>query len=277
MAWYNGTSGNDRISGSNSADVIAGHGGNDWLRGLGGNDQIHGGDGKDTIYGDGGNDWITGRWNDDLIYGGEGNDTVYGGASGNNTIYGNAGSDYLVGHWGNDVIYGGDGVFSPNDGADTIKGSYGRDLIYGNGGNDSISAEGDNDTVYGGQGNDTISGGRGRDFLWGGNEAADRFVFSSKFDTDTRIDRWDVIADFNPGQGDRIDLRDIDAKTRSGFSGDQAFSFGVANAEGYIWTERVGNDLLIKGNIVDGYRATVDFVIELDNYAGSVSASHFFL
>ena len=108
-----------------------------------------------------------------------------------------------------------------------------------------------------------------------GNEGADVFVYKYTGDSSTQAGKWDVITDFNPAEGDRIDLRQIDASSK--FAGDQAFKFGSGGGgEGAIWTERVGEDLLITGNI-ENSRSGPDFVIELDHYSGSVSAGDFYL
>src|SRR5437016_4453135 len=75
MATFNGTEGNDNISGTTDADTINGAGGNDFLAGNSGDDSIVGGTGNDTIYGDGGNDWIEGGAGNDLLSGGGGQDS----------------------------------------------------------------------------------------------------------------------------------------------------------------------------------------------------------
>src|SRR2546421_7873831 len=76
MATFNGTEGNDNISGTTDTDTINGFGGNDFLAGNSGDDSIVGGSGNDTIYGDGGNDWVEGGTGDDLISGSGGQDSI---------------------------------------------------------------------------------------------------------------------------------------------------------------------------------------------------------
>src|SRR6267142_2570319 len=76
MATFNGTEGNDNISGGADADTINGFGGNDFLAGNNGDDSIVGGAGNDTIYGDGGNDWVEGGAGNDLVSGGGGQDNI---------------------------------------------------------------------------------------------------------------------------------------------------------------------------------------------------------
>src|SRR5947207_13383022 len=76
MATFNGTEGNDNISGTTDTDAINGFGGNDFLAGNSGDDSIVGGAGNDTIYGDGGNDWIEGGSGNDLLSGSGGQDSL---------------------------------------------------------------------------------------------------------------------------------------------------------------------------------------------------------
>jgi len=124
-----GTAGNDKIKGTNAADLIFGLGGNDNIKGKKGDDCIFGGDGKDKIKGGKGNDTIDGGAGNDKIYGNKGNDTLSGGdgddkikgGSGDDTIDGGDGDDDLRGHKGNDIIDGGagDDKINGNKGTDT--------------------------------------------------------------------------------------------------------------------------------------------------------------
>jgi len=123
-----GTAGNDKIKGTNAADLIFGLGGNDSIKGKRGDDCIFGGDGKDRIKG------------------GKGNDTIDGG-DGNDRIYGNRGDDTISG----------------GDGNDRIRGGYGNDSIDGGAGDDVLRGHKGNDTIDGGDGNDRINGNRGTD------------------------------------------------------------------------------------------------------------------
>ncbi len=143
----------ENVTGSRSADYIAGDGtpnvikggdGKDELVGGGGNDTLHGGAGDDTLgirsarpavdlNGDGDTEdagesdtalaAIADDADDDTMYGGAGNDTIYGG-TGDDTIHGGAGDDDLVGGTmatpaggGNDTF-----VFAPGNGSDVIIG-----------------------------------------------------------------------------------------------------------------------------------------------------------
>jgi Ca2+-binding RTX toxin-like protein len=80
-----GTSGPDRLVGTDRADLIDARGGNDSVRALAGDDTVVLANGDDT-----------GR-------GGDGNDVIRG-AEGNDTLFGGPGEDRLSGGNGNDII-----------------------------------------------------------------------------------------------------------------------------------------------------------------------------
>ncbi len=69
-----GSSGNDRLFGTLSADFIRGLGGNDRLQGAGGADNLLGGSGNDTVYGGAGADRMTGGLGRDYLEGNSGAD-----------------------------------------------------------------------------------------------------------------------------------------------------------------------------------------------------------
>lgn len=124
----------------------------------------------------------------------------------------------------------GDDTVTGTNAANTIKGLGGNDIISGLGGNDKLYGDAGNDTLYGGTGNDSLYGGAGNDRLIGGagkdtltgNAGRDVFVFDDR-DTGSSKTKADYITDFSGRNGDRIDLRAIDANTKK--SGDQNFSF----------------------------------------------------
>ena len=129
----------DYIAGDGVPNVIMGGGGNDELVGSGGNDELHGGAGNDTLgmrsvrpaVDIDGNGETTDTVDDvdeadtglDAIANDAGDDTMYGNA-GNDDIFGGTGNDTLVGGAGDDDLTGGDGVdtfvFGPGDGSDVI-------------------------------------------------------------------------------------------------------------------------------------------------------------
>lgn len=84
-ASFTGTPGNDRLVGSNSADII---------RGFAGNDRLYGRNGNDRIIGDSGADLVVGQVGDDSLDGGLGNDTIVGGTE-SDRLFGQAGDDDL--------------------------------------------------------------------------------------------------------------------------------------------------------------------------------------
>lgn len=152
-----GTAGDDRIIGSDWADLIEGQGGNDQIFGMGGDDTIAGGAGQDSLEGGAGRDQMDG---------GAGNDTLLGGAD----------DDLLIGGTGADLAYLGDGQdrFEAGDSgagalADTVWGGFGNDVIMGGGGGDQLYGEDGEDSIEGGAGNDLLFGGAGYDTLRGGD------------------------------------------------------------------------------------------------------------
>jgi len=74
-----GTDGNDTITGTGAADVIAAGTGHDLVRGLAGNDTICGGFGKDKMVGGKGKDLLLGEAGADTLKGGVGKDKLKGG------------------------------------------------------------------------------------------------------------------------------------------------------------------------------------------------------
>jgi hypothetical protein len=119
-----------------------------------------------------------------------------------------------------ETLLGGNGAetLTGGDGADLLNGRGGHDWLFGGVGNDVMLGSAGADTLIGGSGRDRLNGGDGNDVLFGGplpdglvgGTGADRFVFLST------LDRGDRIADFNPAEGDRVD---IDAMLARGVSG----------------------------------------------------------
>jgi Ca2+-binding RTX toxin-like protein len=114
-----GTSGSDRIRGTNANDLIYGFEGRDTIDATNGDDCIVSGSGNDQIDGSNGND---------IILGGSGNDQLNG-SNGDDKIWGEEGEDRITGSNGNDQIFGGLGN-------DRLEGTNGDDLLVGNGGDD---------------------------------------------------------------------------------------------------------------------------------------------
>ncbi|WP_380785607.1 VCBS domain-containing protein [Sphingomonas sp. R86521] len=243
-----GGQGNDTLYGGQGNDVIYGDAGNDYVEGGAGNDELHGGDGVDTVgyisagagvtvsllaqyaevlapatvdhvtnvvleaqdtIGAGSDtlfgfenltgskfaDTLTGNDNANVLIGGGGNDTITG-LLGDDTLFGDAGDDMLIGNQGNDILHGG----------------LGNDTLYGGQGNDTLFGDDSNDVLIGGLGNDVLIGGLGTNQLTG-SAGADQFVMN--------VAGHDTILDFNQGDGDRIDLRSIDAVQGNANTADQ--------------------------------------------------------
>ena len=188
--------------------------------------------------------------------GGNGNDRIYGNQVANR-LTGKAGKDSLYGRADDDRLYGGGGD-------DRLFGDQGDDCLYGGSGHD---------TLRGGDGNDVLQGGTGRDLLRGG-KGADRFVFD---DGDSRLAAgMDRIEDFVRGQGDRIDLRPVDA--RAGLAGDQAFKWIGAAAftgPGQLHYRTTPDAKILEGNV--GGSLAADFAIELFGMAATPTAADFLL
>lgn len=132
----------------------------------------------------------------------------------------------------------GDAIFGSNA-ANVLKGLFGDDAIAGR------------------SGDDVLIGGRGTDLLQG-DAGADRFDFDTRAESTAGAAR-DVILDFDRGEGDKIDLRDIDANTTT--SGNQAFSFIGGTAFSNTAGQLRFSDGILSGDANGDGRA--DFQIEV--------------
>ncbi|SFH23990.1 type I secretion C-terminal target domain (VC_A0849 subclass) [Nitrosospira sp. Nsp14] len=118
-----------------------------------------------------------------------------------NFIFGTPGSDVITTSSASTGVLGFPSKLTTAD-SDRIDGGDGKDVLDGGGGDD---------TLLGGLGADTLLGGAGKD----------TFQFDSVNESPYAITGYDTISDFNPLEGDAIDLTRIDADT--GLLGDQAF------------------------------------------------------
>ncbi len=130
-------------------------------------------------------------------------------------------------------------------------------------GSDTIKGGDLSDTLFGFNGRDKIIGGEGADNIWGGT-GADTFVFNSVDDSTVSWRGRDIIFDFNRNQGDKSDLRAIDANVDK--KGDQAFDLTddgkFTKTAGELRVERKYGDTYIHGDVDGDGRA--DFSIVLD-------------
>ncbi|MFJ1291253.1 calcium-binding protein [Paracoccus yeei] len=304
----NGGGGDDRLDGGAGMDLVAYGAATGGVRvnlATAGAQAIGGGQGRDMlsgiehVNGSGFADVLTGNAGANLLFGAAGNDALVGGA-GNDTLNGGLGTDTA----GFGAAAGGVRVDLAMTGAQTIGGGQGRDMLLGienlNGsgfadrlwgnlaanqlsggaGNDQLDGRGGNDSLLGGAGADSLLGSAGNDVLTGGAGAdrlngglgADQFVFLGLGESGVAAAGRDLIQDFSHGQGDRIDLRGIDA--HAGLAGDQAFRLigerAFTGAAGELRYERTGNLTTILADANGDGRA--DFSVALHGSHSLVGA-----
>jgi uncharacterized delta-60 repeat protein len=189
-----GGAGADNLHGSNHADWMQGHDGNDTLTGLLGSDELSGGDHDDILQGNEGNDTLQGNKGNDTLIGGTGNDELHG-SNEEDDLDNSLDRDLLQGNQGNDTLIGGTG-------ADELRGGNDDDLLHGGQGPDTIIGSFGNDELHGGNGWDLLQGGDGNDLLSGGN-GADTLIGGAGADVfrfDSPNFNIDYIVDFTPGE-----------------------------------------------------------------------------
>ena len=289
----------EHLAGSALADRLFGDAFANRLLGREGNDSLSGGDGNDTLLGDAGNDTLLGGGGNDDMAGGAGQDRMMGGTG--NDIYrfnfavaarltlsetAGGGSDTLIitnalaeelgfrrsgsvlvieqaGNLSRVVIEDHFSGIATNrieqltdaGGARFLKadqpGTATPDILVGASGSE---------TLNGAAGNDIIAGGGAKDVLTGGL-GADVFTYNAVSDSTAAAAGRDTILDFSQAQGDRMNLRMIDANT--GLAGDQGFLFlgaGATAGAGTLAFAHVAGNTLIHAD-VDGGGA--DFAILL--------------
>ena len=253
-----GNAGANVLDGGDGADILVGRGGNDSLFGGAGVDRLDGGTGADTMEGGADNDvYVVDNLGDVVMeLAGGGDDRVV--ASINWTL----GAEFERLSFIGTADLNGTG----NDLANRLIGNAGMNVLSGGEGNDSLYGNLGNDTLVGGGGADLLDGGEGVDHLEGGL-GADRFYMRTVLAAD-----GDVVADFSAAEGDRIDLRAIDAN--SGLAGDQRFAFiGNAGFSGAAGQLRFASGVL--AGDVDG-NGVADFEVQVQGMA-SMTASNFLL
>jgi Ca2+-binding RTX toxin-like protein len=207
-----------------------------------------------TLVGDAGANSLTGTAFDDVLVGGAGNDTLAGGAGSDTASYfsstagvkvnlGLAKAQDTLGA-GKDTLTSIENLIG-GSGDDTLTGSAAANRIEGGAGNDSLLGLGGADSLLGGNGNDSLKGGAGADALWGGI-GADTFVLSAL--SDSLAASSDIIWDFNPVEGDKIDLSAIDAITGGK---DQAFTLvnAFSQTAGELTVTSASGHYLVEGDV----------------------------
>ena len=216
------------------------------------------------------------------LAGGEGADTLEGG-TGNDTLRGGAGNDSLVGGSGRDladyadatgsvtVTLGRSGVLGAaaggGIGGDTLSGDI--ENLRGSAFDDTLTgAAFVANVIDGGEGNDRIEGVGTSDTLTGGN-GADIFVFGA-FSTSN----LGFVTDFSTAQGDRIDLRPVDAIAGTGANDAFIFATDAFTGAGQVRVVQSGANTLVEFNTSGADSA--EAIITLQNVlASTVTAGVF--
>ncbi len=297
----------DKLFGGASADKMSGGGADDWLLGGDGNDVFSGGTGTNKLYGQGGADIFrvgappseyqpTSDRVEDFQSGSDRISVSLTGISSFDQLavlasdtttgvrfYTNHQRDFEIVGLKFSQLNESDFVFS-NKAAVVETGQGGRDILFGSreadtlrgaGGGDDLLGGGDNDRLYGDAGNDYIHGGNGADRLTGGS-GADRFIYVYLTESGLTSANRDTIFDFSGTDGDRIDVSDIDASTKT--AGDQAFSFlgtgAFSGKAGQLRYDMTASNTYIYAD-VDGDKKA-DFSIHLDDVV-TLSKGYFVL
>ena len=251
----------DLISGSAAANQLQGMTGNDVLRGAGGNDRLEGGAGSDVLVGGAGND---------RLVGGTGSDTAdyRDAAKGVKVSLALSGAQDTVGA-GVDTISGIENL-SGGAFADSLEGSSSANRLSGAAGSDTLRGMQGSDTLKGEAGNDKLVGGAGRDVMTGGI-GADSFVFDDLDFGGRTTTSADRIVDFSRTEGDRIDLKLVDANPAS--VTDNAFTFigtkAFSKVAGELRYVQSSGNTFVSGD-TDG-NGIADFMIRLDGLHTLVS------
>jgi len=217
------------------------------LDGNAGANILDGGASIAALYGGAGNDTLLGGSGVDILAGVLGEDSMAGGAN-NDTYHVDDASDGMIeaAGGGYDRVYaslnwtlGGELERLSLTGTANLNGT-GNSLanrIDGHTGANILDGGAGNDTLLGGFGGDIVDGGLGADRLEGG-AGAERFSFGSATEA-----AGDAIGDFSAAEGDKINLRLIDADEV--FLGDQGFAWiGNADFSGVVGQLRFANETL---------------------------------
>lgn len=141
-----------------------------------------------------------------LVQGTDGKDFLMG-TEANQALFGLGGNDLILVGEGNNLAFGGPGN-------DAILGGPGDDILFGGPGNNNLEGGSGDDILVGGPGDDILFGGPGANILIGG-AGADTFrlgvfgTYTSDADSAPPLVQPDIIVDFSPAEGHRLDLSNI--------------------------------------------------------------------
>jgi hypothetical protein len=226
---------------------------------------ISGGPFADKIFAGGGNDRVEGRGGPDRLSGGPGKRDL--------AVYLHA-PDGMTVNLLNPAANTGDAAGDTYKGIEGIEGSRFADSLTGNNqANDILGHEGE-DSLNGMDGPDRLIGGPGRDSMKGGPGGD---IFELRFVGDSVAGALrDNVLDFSFVEGDRIGLRDIDAK--SGEPGNQAFTFigtaAFSGQEGQLRVGQSGPHTIVSGDVNGDSNADLEIKVRSTS-SGDFTAGNF--
>ncbi len=241
---------------------------------LAGNDTVNGTRYADGLLGLAGNDTLNGNGGNDVLAGGAGADELVGGTGADTATYTLATTGVTV-NLAKPSINTGEAKGDTYASVESLIGTNYADRLYGDAGGNGIAGGFGNDRIAGGSGGDVMVGEFGADDLYGGS-GADIFRFNDLWESTVAAAGRDTIFDFSGADGDRIDLRFIDA--RYGTPDNQAFAFigtaGFHGKAGELRYEKKASDTYIYADVNGDGKA--DFSIHLDD-AVTLSKADFLL
>ena len=289
---------NDRLTGNEEINVLAGEDGNDELRGNGGDDILQGGAGADVLDGGDDNDKLSGDEGDDILKGNAGSDRLFGDA-GADQLDGGSGIDWIIyvesdagvtvdlasgngegGHARGDTITNVENVMGTGY-ADVLSGDGAANVLHGLDGDDDLRGNGGNDVLDGGAGADQLDGGAG----------TDRVSYRDS-DAGVTVDLGDGTGEKGHAEGDVITgienvtgsgFRDVivgddGANTLEGGAGNDTLrgDGGADRLDGgdgtdwvWYWRSDAGITLNLEEGTGKGGQAEGDVIIDVENVSGT--------